>query len=354
MPQRTVDYLHRCIPAPWRSNLDQGRHAPQLGDWLLNSRHMPPAQIMRVCTIKPNNIVQCLCYSVNSECIFSTDDPIAVRSLQPADLIRAQVIPHRQGYLCEGPADTVDYDTKVLHIDQFFNGKIVRTPLSASTVRGCCAALAHSQAKPATDRWSDTLPGNINWRRIWKWVWSTYRDRKVCDFLWRLLHKGLYLGHDRHHYAEDTSCPLCPDQEESYQHLLVDCPAIQRLWSWFSSVWHSVTATRLGHASLHTILLSSLWPSRVPKTSRARLTVLSIAHGELLYTLWLARCRALFDNDIDQLNIHSLAATACFRIDRALSTIGHHRRWSSDALSALSLNLSTAMHDPRHINDAVP
>jgi len=56
----------------------------------------------------------------------------------------------------------------------------------------------------------------------------------------------------------------------------------------------------------------------------------AIIHGELLYTLWLQRCRAKFDNDPNAFTAVAVHAVATLAIIKALVTIEQARRFRSD------------------------
>jgi hypothetical protein len=265
-------------------------------------------------------------------------------------------------------------DPSLLVIDQItFASKVTQTPLLKLTVRGSCLALtALSSEIPQMASWNADLQPYFpqqqqhqqqhhqqhqsRWRRVWTWVWASHRDRKVCDFLWRLLHRSLNLGFDRRRYSQDSdscSCCVCPDQIESYSHLLIDCPISHHVWRWFILVWHTATDLHLDD-TLFGCLFSSLVPSKVPAASKHRWLILSVAHGELLYSLWLCRCRAIFDQQPNEFSIWAITSTATFRINRALQTVCSAKKWKSDALSRLSACLSDAMKDPRLIRESAP
>jgi hypothetical protein len=121
------------------------------------------------------------------------------------------------------------------------------------------------------------------------------------------------------------------------------CPPASELWQWFCKVWKQTSGHQLG-STLADKLFCSL-PKRICKGARNKWMVLAIAHGELLYSLWLQRCRAVFDKDTSQLGKHVLIAVATHRIDRALKTIEETKRWKCDMLTNLCRQLRKNMHN---------
>ena len=91
----------------------------------------------------------------------------------------------------------MELDQRALVVDQMINGKVTTVPFAASTVHGSSAVLTSKlgQTPNIVTKWNPLLLPNIviMWQRVWIWVWASYRDRKISDFLWRLLHQALPL-----------------------------------------------------------------------------------------------------------------------------------------------------------------
>ena len=151
----------------------------------------------------------------------------------------------------------------------------------------------------------------------------------------------------RRHYSDDTSCCVCSNQREDYQHFLFACPVAKSVWRWFVLVWSATTGNLLDD-SLRSVLLASLPPSRIRRELKHTFTVLSVAHGELLYSLWLCRCRAVFDEAPHEFTKPVITSVAKFRINRALASVASYHRWSSARLTALTRTLETEMDNRDH------
>jgi hypothetical protein len=266
----------------------------------------------------------------------------------PGLLLRAHVIQHPRGLLCEGFADDVELDQQQLVVNQLINGKIKTVPLAKSTVRGTNGLLTSSKATTPSlsARWSPMVPFEINWMAVWLWVWAAYRDRKVCDFLWRLFHHALPLGYNRRRFSDDVDCCVCSGQLETYEHLLRDCPSTRAVWAWFRRIWRSAFGTDPFPQDICRALFLCLPPRKNRKRARQRVLVRSIALGELLYAIWLQRCRCLFDKQPNEFAPLVIVAVARFRIRRALTTVSHpSSKYSSDRLVADIKRLENVLDD---------
>jgi hypothetical protein len=76
---------------------------------------------------------------------------------------------------------------------------------------------------------------------------------------------------------------------------------------------------------------------------------MTTVHGELLYSLWLQRCRALFDKDPLQMSPQVLIAVARHRITTALSTIESVWKIKSKRLSSLTDRVIDALNTTHHV-----
>jgi hypothetical protein len=330
--------VHAAIPADWMVIINAGYSAFQAGEWVLASRRLPPLFIFRVDSVVQGE-VHCTRFACNEDGTFAGRDG-SPAVLAVADAIRCYVVQHRSGLLCEGPIDTLELLPSKIVIAQHY--KRIVTPILSSSVHGSCAALTALVARaPTFPSWTNDLaPYRIPWRRVWRWVWVPYRDRKVGNFFWRLLHRSLFLGTDRARYSHDTDCSACPTSIESYSHLFDTCPVFARCWLWFTNIWHAVSGSHLD-SSLVASVFCSLPPSRI--RSRARLAywrVLLIAHGELLYSVWLSRCRAVFDGVLFSAAV--VTAVARFRISRAIVTLQSAHRYR-DTIEPTATQLLAAL-----------
>jgi exonuclease III len=328
-----------AVPAAWWAILQRGFQPPTVGEFFLDTRDLPASHVLRASAI---NLAQ---NSATFELLSLNLDGVLLREtaahahqehlISTLPLIRAHVQDHWLGWLVAGPADCIDVDERRLIVDQRRGSRTTKLPLDKLTVRGTTTLLNHLQAKRRnfTALWLQDLDRDdtIPWRRVWAWVWAPYRDRKVADHLWRLLNRSLALGVSRRAFAADTSfCCVCSTTLETYAHFTFDCPVVHQCLAWFLAAWRATTDLRIDLNRRSAIFAS------LPSTSRrqrhpARSIVFSIAHGELLYTLWLGRCRCTLDNELDAFMPPVLAVTAIFRMRRAFATLCATPKYAASA-----------------------
>lgn len=354
VPKTTLDRVISAIPRPWLRLLEAGRAPLRHGEWVLDTNGvLPVPYVLQTAQVEDGN-VRCTRHPASRDGVFAAgniDGIDGVVSRPPDILLRAHVVQHPTGLLCEGFADDMELDQGKLVIDQLVNGKVVTVPFAKSSVRGSSALLTKqiASAPSLSARWKPLMPLAIRWVAVWLWVWAAYRDLKVADFLWRLFHQALPLGYNRRGFARkqtdpaksNTNCCVCPEME-TYAHFLRDCPSSSAVWAWFRRVWSSAFPAD----PLHRDLLRALFlaPRKIRKRARSRLLVRSIVMGELLYTVWIQRCRALFDKQPNEFSPLVIIAVARFRIRRALTTVSHpSSKFSSDRLVAAVERLVSAL-----------
>lgn len=68
--------------------------------------------------------------------------------------------------------------------------------------------------------------------REWNYVWGLKGPFKVCNFVWRLLHNGLWVNYRRwqSNLTTTPTCPLCDEADETPLHLFRDCSKVKPLW----------------------------------------------------------------------------------------------------------------------------
>ena len=280
----------------------------------------------------------------NNDSSFSTLPSSASLVVRPlASLIRAHVAINNNtsSGIVEGALDTMELLPDRIVIEQ--GPRCSPTPILESTVHATRDALTHQQHHTTLDLparlhalWQPLLhmpaTSRLPWSRIWRWVWAMHHRQRVSDFLWRSMHHALSLGHDRRHFDDATDCPSCLGVVETYEHFLFTCPVSAALWRWFGDLY-----TRLSPSpqpqQRQQLLLCSLMPGRTTPASRAFTRVKAVIHGELLYALWLQRCRAKFDDDPHAFTATSVHAVATLNIRRSLVALEQARPLRSESLT---------------------
>jgi hypothetical protein len=264
----------------------------------------------------------------------------AVVSRMPRPRDRAVVLRTSSQLRFFGSRATTPLAFDVLRLDQGLGSSHRRSLLSSSTVSGTTAALTHNvlHIPDLAQRWNgssfgphlSTLP---NPARLWRWVWWRHRDRKVNDFLWQLAHRRLSLGENIWRWTDEVGC-LCGQHLETADHLFLDCSVTAPVMRWFRRVWRQVT----GH-DLSVSVFAGVVPASPTKKRRAYWHLLALAYPDLLYSIWLQRCSAVFD-DAAFVAV-AIAPLFRFRLRRSIEAAASLRRVSG--FTALANNLTTAL-----------
>jgi hypothetical protein len=201
-------------------------------------------------------------------------------------------------------------------------GDTTRMPLRTATSRGTTSALVASKTAPVdfASKWpAMTLP----WKRVLRWVWTSTRDRHVNDFLYKLIHRRLPLGYRRYWDPQlEVGCP-CGGALETLEHLFGVCPIARSVWTWFFSAWRRATDIRLVASPRH-VFFASLPPAHLRRNNAPLYKLLSIAHTEALYSIWLCRNRYVFDDDpYEPVVIKALALSRILAACQAASSLHH-------------------------------
>jgi hypothetical protein len=176
--------LRRAIPETWIAILDSGYNPPAIHEWFVLTRNSPPDIIMRVTAIR-NDQVEMECFIPRPDCSFALN-PNHHTSIPLLNFpgYRARVLPNFSGWLLHGLEEELDIDATALTLKQLSQHQSVSVRLLDTTVSGTRGALTDLIAKPSTAKalWPNVDP-NLNWRRVWTWIWASFRDRKVSDFI---------------------------------------------------------------------------------------------------------------------------------------------------------------------------
>jgi hypothetical protein len=326
----------RALPKSWSTKLlEYPRLAP--GDFVATTRNLPISRVLCIARVRtaaddPELITEYLAH----EFFVDTESVLSAASLHPDALAAAPrlrvpldhqlthnlvtVVPHHRGLLVEALADRNELPSARLMIDQLIGDRVRSVPLSIAAVKGSRGALValHAQ-RPTFVQWD---PGFTAWARFFRRVWSPTTDHKVGDFLWRLAHRRLFLGHDRRRYSDDVDCVRCIGSCETYNHLLLDCPVTLNVFDWLDKAWRRLrNGTSIGVHSLST-LFTAIAPKRARTPPARHLQLLrSTVVTETIYALWLQRNRALHDEDATAFTIPAVCAVAKQRIIRATTTL---------------------------------
>jgi len=349
----TLNKVRAAIPATWSDIIGQGYPPLQVGSYIAPDRSLPFTRVWRIDDVQLDDDGQpqeylCMEFELDPECVLlsttlaSAADiptfPVAANDLTTRNLLFTT--PHRRGLLFESFTDSQDLNPTFVRVDQLIKGRIVATPLLSVTVHGTRSALMHASIKnPSFEQWEDDLGRPPPWRKFFAWTWARERDHKSSDFLWRLVHRSLHLGVDRRGYSQDTSCPLCNEGMETYDHFLGGCPVTRPIFDLISSAWTRTTGSTLDLSHPRLVLLAGALhsSSRSPRARQLRL-LRGTLMAETLYTIWLFRCRTLFDQE--PVSSAALRSHVKHRVQRALEVVLSIHRKQHDTFSELCSTLT--------------
>jgi hypothetical protein len=274
-----------------------------------------PSQLFLVQEVR-DGVVYCDRYWVDRQRIVRPlPSPLLRLSLRFFPHARAHVFETAGDLVSHGPLDQVPLIPGMLTIDQISDGKVARTPVTSLSARSTTAALQQKRSAPVdlSLKWPSLV---LPWKRVYRWVWSPYRDKRVNDFLFKIMHRKLPVGANRHYDPDlNVGCP-CGQDLETLEHLFGVCPIARSVWTRVLRAWQSATG-RLLPATPRTIFFGSVPPSRLRPNNKAYWRLLAIVQPEILYGIWLQRCRWIFDDDV--YSVHAITAIIKTRILNALA-----------------------------------
>ncbi|KAM2124648.1 hypothetical protein ACFX1Q_015215 [Malus domestica] len=88
----------------------------------------------------------------------------------------------------------------------------------------------HSREVPIRHSRSSLL-ASIN-KQVWKNIWKLEALPKVRSFMWCILHRALATRLDlsKRHVAVSPTCPICKEEDELVEHMLLRCPWVELVW----------------------------------------------------------------------------------------------------------------------------
>jgi len=176
--------------------------------------------------------------------------------------------------------------------------------LSCKDIRNRITSLINT-TPPCIEYWENRWATSISWPHVWKNI-SMIPDNKMKDTVWLMIHRKLALSDLLLRWFPDSTfpCPHCPGIDGSIPHTFISCPLAKHLWDTSISKWNSSNLPPLTISE--PLIITGLHPTLslknpLSKTWRA-------LHSATIYSLWLARCRALHGesfNNISTSNLHS-------------------------------------------------
>lgn len=109
----------------------------------------------------------------------------------------------------------------------------------------------------AHTKWEDQL-GQLygNWEGIYTAMYQCTSDSNLLDFQYRIIHRILVTNRSlvRFGIQESEMCSYCGQEQETLQHLFIDCPHVSSLWTslqaWLNSILNLRNPVKLTTAEI--------------------------------------------------------------------------------------------------------
>ena len=285
--------VKRAVPHSWRVRLRLGPTAPVPGDWFVADKVPRPTTILHV-TNNDNGSALADTFTINRNNNVRPLPSPRSHLWHTTDHVRAHVAPLDGVLKYRGYLHRVPLIADKLSIDQRNGHETTAAPVITIPVHATTAALTSLKTQQPVNfavKWPQL---QLPWKRVLRWIWSPYRDRHINDLLFKIIHHRLPIG-ERRQWDPDlnVACP-CGNDLETLTHLFVDCPVARSSWTWFFNSWRVATG-RVTVASTRASFFASVPPAHL-RNDKAYWRLFSIAQPEMLYCIWLQRCRCLFDD----------------------------------------------------------
>jgi len=318
-----------AVPESWLHYLQQGPGEFKVGDWLRFKSLQVPGDVYQV--VESSSTLPGLCVHVHAIDESSTICMTHHLTLSSewllehsANLVRFRVTfsPSARGFIYEGKLEEVTIIPENIFVDQVVNviGQSTRCSLLKATVHGTYASLVRGSLggddltlrRASFDKWTELCGTNpLPWKHVWQLVWNKCVDVSTRDFLWRLVHRALWVGFQFRSWAPDRCYCVCcgnGDIMETIEHRFLHCPGVVQVWSWMHSLMLRLCDVNL-EMSVAFVCLGLTDVCR----SKAVSMLCNAVRSECLKAIWHFRNRCVYDN-----LAFSTAALLSFTKDRVL------------------------------------
>jgi hypothetical protein len=127
-------------------------------------------------------------------------------------------------------------------------------------------------------------------------VWGSGITPKYCFVLWLAVKGKLLTRKKLHLKGQDRLCPLCRIGEETGVHLFFQCSFAAQIWKYIKN-WLGLDR------EMATLNNNLKWPRKESKGKSMKAKANKIAASTIVYHLWAARNRSIFENRIEIINV---------------------------------------------------
>lgn len=147
-----------------------------------------------------------------------------------------------------------------------------------------------------------------------KSIWHPWRPRKIAAFLWLIINKGLPTGSWRGKLGMPSECQVCAERPiETTEHCFQTCEEVRRAWELFRQLRLKANLTREPGNWEETLMGKALSTTRqhyaeeAPWGAEKAFSINSntpwdLLRTNILWNIWVQRCRHNFTNEIFSLS----------------------------------------------------
>lgn len=173
---------------------------------------------------------------------------------------------------------------------------------------------------------------------VWKSIWDPDIPRSIRGFLWKCMHNAYKIGEYWSripNYDQRSKCALC-GEEETMEHILVDCDASQAskiIWNLARQLWLK-REKKWPKITIGTILGANLvkFVNKSGKTTEGKGRLFKILLTESAHLIWKLRCERTIKFGGDEEKYH----TDCEIHNRWLNTINSRLKFDGKIMTDTS------------------
>ncbi|XP_068329845.1 uncharacterized protein [Pyrus communis] len=148
----------------------------------------------------------------------------------------------------------------------------------------------HASSGPLVGRASSS--SSIIPNKVWRCMWQLKTPPKIRNFMWRALNRALATMENlfKRRCSPSPCCPICLDQDESVEHMLLLCPWVEPIW------FGGPLSYRVNRASISTLpawVISFFGSNLGSKEEIARILMYMAV---TCWHIWKTRCSFVFDH----------------------------------------------------------
>ncbi|KAB2625965.1 hypothetical protein D8674_017625 [Pyrus ussuriensis x Pyrus communis] len=186
--------------------------------------------------------------------------------------------------------------------------------------------------------------------KVWRCVWHLMTTPKVRNFMWRALNGDLATMENlfKRRCSPSPSCPICLDQDESVEHMLLLCPWVEPIW------FGGPLNYRVNRADISNLpaWVSSFIESNLGSKEEIDRILANVAFT--CWHIWKTRCNFVYDHKrilpnhvimaiVTSVNGFMVANGASEgRPQRVLAHSSHPARWAPPCHPFMKLNVDAS------------